>query len=156
MKELVTKKGYNKLKQAKKDLEEKLKSEIRKKGEIHADEGWHESSAFEAAEENIFRMKARLRDIKAKLQNAQVVTEETLEKDPKTIKFGTCVTLLIGKDKEEFTILGEDDVNLNEDIISYKSPMAKALLGKEAGEEINLNSKEIVKILEIRKASNLN
>lgn len=90
----------------------------------------------------------RLKFLRDRIESAQVV-------DPKTVVnqkvvFGATVTIL---DEDEQTrsyqIVGEDEIEPGANKISWKSPMAKALLGKMAGDEIEIHRPTGVLIAEI-------
>jgi len=55
------------------------------------------------------------------------------------IRFGMCVTLRLHDDSErQFTLVGEDEADPASGLISWVSPVAQQLLGKEVGDEIEL------------------
>jgi len=58
---------------------------------------------------------------------------------PQKVVFGCTVTILRDDDREQvFRIVGEDEADPNKGSISYVSPMARALLGKETGDEVTV------------------
>jgi transcription elongation factor GreB len=77
----------------------------------------------------------RLRFLTGRLENAEVVDPKTLT--GKGVLFGATVTLL---DEDEklviYQIVGEDEWDISKNKISWKSPVAKALLGKKEGDEV--------------------
>lgn len=79
----------------------------------------------------------RLKFLRDRIENAQVV-------DPKTVKsekvvFGATVTILDEDETEKvYVIVGEDEIEPGKNKISWKSPMAKALLGKQVGDEVEI------------------
>jgi transcription elongation factor GreB len=93
----------------------------------------------------------RLMFLRDRIENAQVVDPKTLKGDK--VVFGATVTI----EEEEggrktYQIVGEDEIEPGKNRISWKSPMAKALLGKRIGDEIEIQRPagvlyaEIVKI----------
>lgn len=78
---------------------------------------------------------SRLRFLSSRLEKAFVVDPKTLS--GKTVVFGATVTLL---DEEEkllvYQIVGEDEGDVSRGKISWKTPVAKALLGKKEGDEV--------------------
>ncbi len=78
---------------------------------------------------------SRLRFLSGRLENAMVV-------DPKTVKsskvvFGATVTLISDSGTSHcYQIVGEDEWNIELGRISWKSPVARALLGKSEGDEV--------------------
>lgn len=79
----------------------------------------------------------RLKFLRDRIENAQVV-DPTQVKSEKIV-FGATVTI-IDEDGDEkmYQIVGEDEIEPGKNRISWKSPMAKALLGKAVGDEIEI------------------
>jgi len=67
------------------------------------------------------------------------------------VSFGSTVTLVDVDTDEEFTytIVGLPEANVDKGLISYNSPLAKAILGKEEGDEVEVNLPGGKKIYEI-------
>lgn len=88
--------------------------------------------------------KRRLRQIDSRLKWLRDRIESAKVVDPKTVKsdkvvFGATVTISDDEGGERtFQIVGEDEIEPSNNRISWKSPMAKALLGKEEGDEIEI------------------
>ncbi len=86
--------------------------------------------------------KRRLREIDRRLRFLQGRLEQALVVDPKTIQtetivFGAMVTVAYENgETRSYRIVGEDEWNVAEGKISWKSPLARALLGKRVGEEV--------------------
>ncbi|MEC9281098.1 MAG: transcription elongation factor GreB [Bdellovibrionota bacterium] len=95
----------------------------------------------------------RIRYIIKKLENAQIVDPNDLSTE--RVVFGLKVKVLHEDDRElVYQIVGEDEINIDEGKISWKSPLAKALLGKEEGDESLFHKpsgKEVIEIMEIFK-----
>lgn len=132
----LTKKGAQSLK----DELDHLKNVKRPKiTEAIADARAHgdlkENAEYHAAREEQGLVEARVRDIESKLGNAQVIDVSTLNANGKVV-FG-CTVELENIDTEElitYTIVGEDEADIKNNLISYASPFAKALIGKEEGD----------------------
>lgn len=78
---------------------------------------------------------SRLRFLSNRLEKAHVVDPKTLS--GKTVLFGATVTILNEDEKQStYQIVGEDEFDISTAKISWKSPMAKALLGKKEGDEV--------------------
>lgn len=77
----------------------------------------------------------RLRWLTERLESAEVVDPKQVKSDK--VVFGATVTI-IDEDGESATyqIVGEDETDIKAGKISWKSPVAKALLGKKAGDEV--------------------
>lgn len=94
-----------------------------------------ENAEYHAAREEQGLMEARVRDIESKLGNAQIIDVSTLTVTAKVV-FG-CTVELENIETEEvriYTIVGEDEADIKNNLISYASPLAKALIGKEQGD----------------------
>lgn len=100
-----------------------------------------ENAEYHAAKEQQGMMEARVRDIEAKLSNSVVIDVSKIEPTGKVI-FGTTVDLLNLKTEQRvtYTIVGEDEADLKAGKISNTSPIAKAMLGKEEGDVINVQT----------------
>ncbi len=94
-----------------------------------------ENAEYHAAREEQGMAEARIRDIESKLGNAQVIDVSTLNANGKVV-FG-CTVELENVETEAviiYTIVGEDEADIKNNLISYASPFAKALIGKEEGD----------------------
>jgi transcription elongation factor GreB len=101
--------------------------------------------------------KRRLREIDKRLKFLRDRIESARVVDPKEIKsdkvvFGATVTIEDEDGNEKtYSIVGEDEIEPGKNKISWKSPMAKALLGKKLGDEIEIQRPAGLLIAEIRK-----
>ena len=93
----------------------------------------------------------RLRFLTGRLENAFVVDPKTLS--GKKVVFGATVTVVDEDEKKgTYQIVGEDESDISKGKISWKSPVAKALLGKNEGDEVTIHKpagEEIVLIEKI-------
>ena len=94
-----------------------------------------ENAEYHAAREEQGFIEGRIQEIEGKLGNAQVIDVTTLPKTGKVV-FGVTVELLNLETDEEvcYTIVGEDEADLKQNKISFTSPIARALIGKEEGD----------------------
>lgn len=90
-----------------------------------------ENAEYHAAREEQSFIEGRIQDLEAKLSNAQIIDPSTMVNDGKVI-FGATVKIVNLKNNEELTykIVGEDEVDIKANKISYKSPIGSALIGK--------------------------
>ncbi|WP_133407877.1 transcription elongation factor GreA [Parashewanella tropica] len=100
-----------------------------------------ENAEYHAAREEQGICEARIRDIEGKLSNAQIIDVTKMENTGKII-FGTTVTILNIDTDEEMTyrIVGDDEANIKENLISVNSPIARGLIGKSEGDEVGINT----------------
>ena len=96
-----------------------------------------ENAEYHAAREQQSFAEGRIQDIEGKLSNAQVIDVTAIARTGRVI-FGVTVDL-INVDTEAtvtYRIVGEDEANVKNNLISVSSPIARALIGKEEGEVI--------------------
>jgi transcription elongation factor GreA len=100
-----------------------------------------ENAEYHAAREEQGLTEARIRDIESKLGNAQIIDISTLSASGKVI-FGSTVELENIETEEVlvYTIVGDDEADIKLNLISYASPFAKALIGKEEGDVAEVNA----------------
>ena len=96
-----------------------------------------ENAEYHAAREQQSFAEGRIMEIEGKLGNAQVIDITTIPKTGKVI-FGTTVDLINLNSNETVTyrIVGEDEADVKSNLISVGSPIARALIGKEEGDEV--------------------
>jgi transcription elongation factor GreA len=109
-----------------------------------------ENAEYHAAREQQSVIEGRIKDIEYKLANSQVIDVTQLPKSGKVV-FGVTVTLLEEETDEEvsYQIVGEDEADIKEKRISIGSPIARALIGKEEGEIVDVKAPAGIKTFEI-------
>jgi transcription elongation factor GreA len=97
-----------------------------------------ENAEYHAAKEKQGLMEARIAELTDLVGRAQVVEPSTLAHE--RVSFGSTVVLTDQATDEEvrYTIVGGQESNPQEGLISIQSPMARALIGKEEGDEVEL------------------
>ena len=100
-----------------------------------------ENAEYHAAKEEQGFIEGRIQDIGSKLSRLQVIDVRQLNQDGRCV-FGTTVKLLNLSDDTETTyqIVGEDEADIELGKISCHSPIAKALLGNEEGDEVTVKA----------------
>lgn len=96
-----------------------------------------ENAEYHAAREQQGFCEGRIQDIEAKLSHMQIIDVSKIPENGKVI-FGATVEI-INIDTEErvtYQIVGDDESDVKSGKISFNSPIAKALIGKEEGEEV--------------------
>ena len=111
-----------------------------------------ENAEYHAAKEKQSFIEGRIKNIESKLSNAQVIDITTLNITDKVV-FGSTVCLLNLNDKSKVTykIVGEDESNIEKGLLSYKAPLAKAMMGKNINDFIEFNMQDLKKNFEIIK-----
>jgi transcription elongation factor GreA len=108
-----------------------------------------ENAEYEAARNHQGLTEARIRDIEAKLANAQVVDPKTLQGEARLV-FGATVDVEDESgERATWQIVGEDEADIKEGRISVGSPIARALIGKHAGDAVDVQTPGGVKHYEI-------
>lgn len=94
-----------------------------------------ENAEYHAAKEKQSLIEGRIAELQGKLASAKVVNVQDIQSE--TITFGATVEIFnIEKDQKQIIqIVGEDEASSELGKISYNSPLAKALIGKEEGDE---------------------
>ncbi|MAZ24916.1 MAG: transcription elongation factor GreA [Porticoccaceae bacterium] len=94
-----------------------------------------ENAEYHAAREQQSFTEGRIQDIESKLANSEVVDISKIPSGDKVI-FGSLVNIINVETDEtfEYRIVGDDEADVNQGKISYKSPIARALIGKEVGD----------------------
>ena len=113
-----------------------------------------ENAEYHAAKEQQGFIEARIKDLEGKLSHKQVIDASAVDARGKVIFGSTVVILDEGTDKEiTYTIVGEDEADIKQGMISFTSPIARALIGKNEGDEIEFQAPDGLKtydILEVR------
>lgn len=101
-----------------------------------------ENAEYHAAREQQSFIEGRIADVEGKLANAQIVDITTINARGRVVFGATVVLSDSGGDGSEITyqIVGEDEADVKAGLISYTSPIARALISKEEGDIITLNT----------------
>jgi len=100
-----------------------------------------ENAEYHAAREQQGFCEGRIQDIEAKLSNAQIIDVTKLPNNGKVI-FGCTVSILNLDTEEEVTyrIVGDDEADIKNNLISVNSPIARGLIGKAADDVVNITT----------------
>ncbi|HEY7673514.1 MAG TPA: transcription elongation factor GreA [Gammaproteobacteria bacterium] len=98
-----------------------------------------ENAEYHAAKEQQGLVEARIRDIEGKLGNAQVIDVTKLAPTGRVV-FGATVQLVDVDDGAEtrYQIVGEDEADIKNGLLSISSPIARALISKQAGDTVEV------------------
>lgn len=113
---------------------------IRQLEEARAHGDLSENAEYHAAKERQAFIESRVAELENKISRAQVIDTSTLS--GKTVKFGATVTLIDEDIDEEiyFQIVGEDEADVKSKRLSIGSPLARALIGKQVGDEVEVTT----------------
>jgi len=98
-----------------------------------------ENAEYHAAKEQQGLIEARIRDIEAKLSNSQIIDVTELPASGRVVFGATVVLADIDEGNEvRYQIVGEDEADIKAGLLSISSPMARALISKEAGDVVDV------------------
>ena len=109
-----------------------------------------ENAEYHAAKDQQGFIEARIKDLEGKLSHIQVIDVTSVDARGKVI-FGSTVVILDDNTEQEttYTIVGEDEADIKSGLISYTSPIARALIGKNEGDEIEFQAPDGVKTFDV-------
>ena len=108
-----------------------------------------ENAEYHYAKDKQGFIEGRIRELESKLSRAEVIDITKLAGT--SVKFVCTVTICDESTDEEVTykIVGIDEANIKKNLLSVEAPLARAMIGKEAGDEIKLNTPSGMKQYEI-------
>ena len=120
-------------------------SEARQHGDLS------ENAEYHAAKERQGWIEGRIAEIEDKIARAQVIDVSKLSGTQ--VKFGATVSVVDEDTEEEsrYQIVGDHEADVKEGRISLSSPLSRAMIGKEVGEVVEVNTPGGVKAYEILK-----
>jgi transcription elongation factor GreA len=110
-------------------------SEARAQGDLS------ENAEYDAAKEKQSFIEGRIQELESKLSSAQIIDPKRLDDDGRVV-FGVTVDLeaVESGDKVTYQIVGEDEAEIKLGKISFSSPIARAMIGKSAGDVIGVRA----------------
>ena len=119
-------------------------SEARAQGDLS------ENAEYDAAKERQGFIEGRIREVESKLSNAQIIDPKLLDADGRCV-FGATVELedLDTGDMVTYQIVGDDEADIKDGKIAISSPIARALIGKFAGDVAEVQAPGGVRELEL-------
>ena len=134
----ITKRGAEKLKE---ELH-KLKTVdrpwvINAIAEARAQGDLSENAEYEADKDRQGFIEGRIAEVEGKLSAAQIIDPTSINADGRVV-FGATVTLEDEDSGQQVTyqIVGEDDADIKQNLLNFGSPIARALIGKEEGDSV--------------------
>jgi transcription elongation factor GreA len=140
-KHVMTVKGQDLLRKELKTLKSKDRPEIiiaiataREFGDLK------ENAEYHAAKERQSFIEGRINEIESKLSTAEIIDITKLNISGKIV-FGSTVTIIdLDNDQEiKYKIVGEDEANIDEGLISYKAPLSRSLISKSIDDLVELS-----------------
>ncbi len=95
-----------------------------------------ENAEYHAAREQQSFIEGRINELEHKLSHAQIIDVTSIPNKTGRVVFGVTVDLINIDSEEEvsYRIVGDDEADIKQNLISISSPLARALIGKEAGD----------------------
>ncbi|MFB6262012.1 MAG: transcription elongation factor GreA [Bradymonadaceae bacterium] len=146
----MTREGFEQLKE---ELEHLKKVERPKVVEAIEEARGHgdlsENAEYDAAKEKQGFVEGRIQELESMIAQAQVIDPSELSGD--RVKFGATVTIFNLETDEEKTykIVGKEEADIEDNEISYTSPIANALIGQEVADEVTIDTPSGEKLVEI-------
>lgn len=99
-----------------------------------------ENADYDAAKERQGFIESRISEIQAKLANAEVINPAEVQSDK--VVFGATVTIVdIEAEKESvYQLVGIDEADIKQGLLSVFSPLGRSLIGKRAGDTVEVQS----------------
>ena len=138
----MTIKGAEKLREQLHELKTIERPRITKAiAEARAHGDLSENAEYHAAREQQSFIEGRINAFESALAGAQIIDVTTVDADGRVV-FGATVELLNVESDEEVTyqVVGEEEADINEGLISITSPIARALIGKQEGDIVDVNA----------------
>jgi transcription elongation factor GreA len=113
-----------------------------------------ENAEYHAAKEQQGFIEMRIKELEGKLSHKQVIDVTAVDAKGKVI-FGSTVELLEEDSEQEieYRIVGEDEADIKNNLISFTSPIARALIGKTEGDVVSFQApggEKVFEILEVK------
>ncbi|HYE89966.1 MAG TPA: transcription elongation factor GreA [Terriglobales bacterium] len=108
-----------------------------------------ENAEYDAARERQGFIEGRISEVEAKLANAQIIDPKLVDADGRCVFGATVEVEEGGGEKATWQIVGDDEADIKAGRISVNSPIARALIGKESGESVEVQTPGGLKRYEI-------
>ena len=130
--------GYKRLEKELEDLKKERPAIIQAIKEAREEGDLRENAGYDAARERQGMLEARISHIESRMIRFEVIDIDTLQSDRAV--FGATVTVedMESGEQKTYTLLGPDEADHTKGTISIESPVGRALLGKQEGDEISV------------------
>jgi len=136
----ITLDGFERIKAEVHDLKTNQRNAISKEIATAREHGdLKENAEYHAAREKQSFLEGRVIDLEDKIARAEVI--DTSKLAGSKVKFGAYVKLVDDDDKEvTYRIVGDYEADIGKNLISFASPLARALMGKEVGDDVEVTT----------------
>lgn len=135
----LTQQGYNDLFQELDKLKKHDRKQISKRiEEARAQGDLSENAEYDAAKEAQAQVEKKIAELEMKLSQAEIISEDKINKDKVSIGVKVDLKDLDTGNKFSYTILSNEEADFDKGQIGIQSPIAKSLLGKEAGDKADI------------------
>ncbi len=152
---MLTQEGYDKLVEELEFLKTVKRTEIAEKIKVARSYGdLSENSEYDDAKNEQAIMEARIVTVEATLKNAQIINEDEVSNEYVHLASKVTIEMIATGRIMEYKIVGSNDTDPKNGAISDESPVGKAIMGKKAGDVVEVETPSGVigvKILEIKK-----
>ena len=146
----MTLRGAERLRAELKQLKSEARPNVIKAiAEARAHGDLSENAEYHAARERQFFIEGRVLELEDKIARAEVIDVKKLNGN--SVKFGATVVLADEETDEEtkYQLVGEDEADIKQGLLSVTSPLGKALIGKALGESVEVTTPRGAKSYEI-------
>ncbi len=146
----MTREGFEELRDELEHLKKKERPKVVEAiEEARAHGDLSENAEYDAAKEKQGFIEGRIEELEGLISHAEIIDPADLSGD--RVKFGATVTIFDFENDEEKTyqIVGDEEADIENNRISYTSPIAQALIGKEVAEEVTIDTPGGDKVVEI-------
>ncbi|MBT8088309.1 MAG: transcription elongation factor GreA [Gammaproteobacteria bacterium] len=147
----MTLRGHELMKDELKELKSVARPAVIKAiAEARAHGDLKENAEYHAAKEQQGFIEARIKEIEGKLSHVQVIDVTSIDARGKIV-FGSTVDLVDENSGDDITyrIVGEDEADIKGGLISFTSPIARALIGKNEGDVVEFQAPGGTKVFEV-------
>lgn len=148
----ITARGYSRMEEELKRLKGvERPAVIEAIAEARAHGDLSENAEYAAAREKQGFIEGRIKELEDKVSRAEVIDVPKLKSD--TVKFGATVTVVDEESEEEATyqIVSEYEADIKAGMIALTAPIARALIGKQKGDSVEVKTPKGTKVYEVLK-----
>ena len=143
----LTPTGLKKLEEELKGLQQKLKAVSQRIKEAVEMGDLSENAEYHDAKDEQGFIFGRISEIKAVLKNSEVINKKQSDQD--VVNVGSTIEVKSDKIKKTFTIVGAEEANPSQGLISNESPFGNAFLGHKKGDKVEVEAPSGIKTFKI-------